>query len=293
MLADCLIIGGGPAGLTAAIYLGRYRRDVRLLDAGQSRAALIPTTHNYPGFQGIAGDELLERLRTQAKRFGSAIENGLVTALRRDEEGFVAQYKGGEIRARSIVLATGLVDARPSIEGFEECVECGAIRFCPICDGFEATDQRIGVLGDAEEGGKKALFLRTYTREISLILTDSAPDAKRKALIAAGVTVVGKAQSIKRSGKKLKVVVEDGPAVELDTLYPALGSRVRSDLAISLGAECDSIGNLRVDAHQQTTVNFLYAAGDVVTDLHQLNVATGHAAIAATDIHNRLAPNPR
>jgi thioredoxin reductase (NADPH) len=189
-----------------------------------------------------------------------------VTALGHDEEGFVAQYNGGEIRARSVLLATGLVDARPSIEGFKECVECGAIRFCPICDGFEAIDQRIGVLGDAEEGGKKALFLRTYTREAFLILTDRAPDAKREALVAAGVTVVGKARSIERSGKKLKVAVEGGAAVELDALYPALGCRVRSELAVSLGAECDSTGNLRVDAHQETTVNFLYAAEDVVTD---------------------------
>jgi thioredoxin reductase (NADPH) len=97
----------------------------------------------------------------------------------------------------------------------------------------------------------------------------------------------------KQEGGSVRVAVEGGSAVELDALYPALGCRVRSELAISLGAECDSTGNLRVDAHQQTTVNFLYAAGDVVTDLHQLSVATGHAAIAATNIHNRLAPNPR
>ena len=292
-IIDCLVIGGGPAGLTAAIYLGRYRREVRLFDAAESRAALIPKSHNYPGFQGIAGDELLQRLRGQAEQYGRAIENGRVTALGHDKGVFVARCRGTEIRARSVLLATGLVDTSPPIEGFRACVDSGAIRFCPICDGFEAIDRRIGVLGDVEEGGKKALFLRTYTREIFLFLTDNAPDTKRDALIASGVTVLGKPQSIKRTGNRLRVAVEDGAAVELDSLYPALGCRVRSELAILLGAECDSRGNLCVDAHQQTTVNFLYAAGDVVTDLHQLSVATGHAAIAATDIHNRLAPNFR
>jgi thioredoxin reductase (NADPH) len=191
------------------------------------------------------------------------------------------------------LLATGLIDKRPPIEGFEDSVHSGAIRFCPICDGFETMDQRVGVLGEMEDAGKKALFLRTYTREVFLFPTDDAPKAKRDALMAAGVTVVEKPRRVEKIGDKVSVAVEGGAPVDLDVLYPALGCTVRSELAISLGAACDSTGNLRVDAHQQTTVDFLYAAGDVVTDLHQLSVATGHAAIAATDIHNRLPSNPR
>jgi thioredoxin reductase (NADPH) len=292
-ILDCLVIGGGPAGLTAALYLARYRRLARLFDAGESRAALIPESHNYPGFKGIAGPELLARLRAQAEKYGSVIEKGKVTALARHDGVFVAQCSKGEIRARSVLLATGLVDGRPPIAGFSDGVYEGAIRFCPICDGYEAMDQRVGVLGETEQAGKKALFLRTYTRQIFLFVTDDAPDATREALIAAGVTVIGNPRSIERTGDKVRVAVEGGADVDLDILYPALGCTVRSELATSLGAACDSTGNLRVDAHQQTTVDFLYAAGDVVTDLHQLSVATGHAAIAATDIHNRLASNPR
>jgi len=292
-ILDCLVVGGGPAGLTAALYLARYRRLARLFDAGASRAALIPKSHNYPGFKGIAGPELLARLRAQAEEYGSVIEKGQVTALAQDGGVFVAQCNNREIRARSVLLATGLVDAHPPIAGFSDSVHSGAIRFCPICDGFEAMDQRVGVLGETEDAGKKALFLRTYTRHIFLFVIDDPPDAKREALTAAGVTVAGKPSGIERRGDKLRVAVEGGAGVDLDVLYPALGCTVRSELAISLGAACDPTGNLRVDAHQQTTVDFLYAAGDVVTDLHQLSVATGHAAIAATDIHNRLPGNPR
>jgi len=292
-ILDCLVVGGGPAGLTAALYLARYRRLAQLFDAGESRAALIPESHNYPGFKGIAGPELLARLRAQAEEYGSVIEKGKVTALARDDGLFFARCNNSEIRARSVLLATGLIDKRPPIEGFEDSVYSGAIRFCPICDGFETMDQRVGVLGEMEDAGKKALFLRTYTRDVFLFPTDDAPNAKRDALMAAGVTVVEKPRRVDKIGDKVSVAVEGGAPVDLDVLYPALGCTVRSELAISLGAACDSTGNLRVDAHQQTTVDFLYAAGDVVTDLHQLSVATGHAAIAATDIHNRLPSNPR
>ncbi len=127
----------------------------------------------------------------------------------------------------------------------------------------------------------------------AMLFHSKAPNAKLDALIAAGVTVVRRSRRVEKIGNKVSVAAAGGAPVNLDVLYPVLGCTVRSELAISLGAACDETGNLRVDAHQQTTVNLLYAAGDVVTDLHQLSVATGHAAIAATDIHNRLPGNPR
>jgi thioredoxin reductase (NADPH) len=296
-MLDCLIIGGGPAGLTAAIYLARYRRRALVIDDGKSRAAMIPESHNYPGFRGIAGPDLLARLRDQAVLYGAALERGSVTALDRQLDGdFVATSADREIIASSVLLATGLVDARPQIEGLSNGVYSGAVRFCPICDGFEVMDQRVGVMGDVADAGKKALFLRTYTRQVILFATDDErkmPGGMRQQLGEAGVKMAGKPIAVERKDDKVAVTVEGGRHVELDVLYPALGCTVRSELATALGAGCDETGNLQVDHHQQTTVDLLYAAGDVVTDLHQLSVATGHAAIAATDIHNRLARNPR
>ena len=112
-MLDCLIIGGGPAGLTAAIYLARYRRQALVVDAGESRAALIPESHNYPGFQGIAGPALLERLRAQARRYGAELRRGTVSALARDGDVFTAVADGERLRARTVILATGLVDKKP------------------------------------------------------------------------------------------------------------------------------------------------------------------------------------
>lgn len=292
-MLDCLIVGGGPAGLTAAVYLGRYRRLARLVDDGASRAALIPASHNYPGFKGIGGPDLLARLRDQALLYGTVLETGRITSLIRSPDGsFAARSGNREILARSVLLATGLVDENPAVGGLRAGMYTGAIRYCPICDGFEAMDRRIGVIGNGEEACKKALFLRTYSQEVVLLETGQEPKIAgkmREALTEAGVKMGRQAVRIECLDDMVTVIVEDGTRVNLDVLYPALGCEVRSELATALGAKCTEKGNLEVNHHQETSVDWLYAAGDVVSDLHQLSVATGHAAIAATDIHNRLA----
>src|SRR5207247_10072988 len=119
-MIDCLIVGGGPAGLTAAIYLARYRRDAVLVDEGVNRAKLIPTSHNYPGFKGIAGPDLLARLREQALLYGAKLEYGRVTALRPGPEGgFIARQSARAISARPVLLATRLIDESPGLDGLE------------------------------------------------------------------------------------------------------------------------------------------------------------------------------
>jgi thioredoxin reductase (NADPH) len=157
-------------------------------------------------------------------------------------------------------------------------------------------DHRVGVLGDIKAGGKKALFLRTYTKEVSLFLTDETTEDVdwQEKLTKANVRIVRNVKQVRQTSENIiTVVTQWGERHEVDALYPALGCIVRSDLATRLGASCTENGNLEVDDHQRTTIDGLYAAGDVVTDLHQLSVAFGHAATAATDIHKRLPPNPR
>ena len=160
----------------------------------------------------------------------------------------------------------------------------------PICDGFEAMDRRIGVIGSLDAAGGKALFLRTYSPGVMVFETvvESFGDI-RPALKKAGVHSVSRPVRVACNGSTVSVTTQDGTAHEVDTLYPARGCTVRSDLAAALGASANETGNLLVDQVQQTTVEGLYAAGDVASDLHQINVATAHAAIAATNIHNKLA----
>lgn len=293
---DCLVIGAGPAGLTAAIYLARFRRTIAIVDSGQSRASYIPRTRNYPGFpDGISGPELLERLRAQAKRYGAQVEAGLVEALEREDgdEGFVASLGDERIRARRVLLATGIVDKEPEMRDFKEAVRHGAIRLCPICDGFEVTDTAVAVYGPALEAAKHAFFIRTFVREATVLVPrgDATMDPDdRQGLARCGVHVVDSpvAEVFLTEDHRAGVRTADGRQLVFDTLYPSLGCRPRVEVADALGARTNDEGNLIVDARQQTSVPGLYAAGDAVAALHQISVATGQAAIAATAIHNAL-----
>jgi thioredoxin reductase (NADPH) len=297
-IIDCLIVGGGPAGLTAATYLGRYRRSVMLVDAGESRAALIPESHNYPGYAGIAGRDLLKLLRRQAGDFGAELVDGRVDALEPDgDQLLLARYGDRTVRARNVLLATGIVDNDPPLPGIRIAVQKGTLRYCPICDGYEVSDQRIGVFGPVQTGGKKALFLRTYSANVTLLLTEAPTDADGEMLQTldeCGVNVSSALRfDLEEQGTQIEALFADGTRHEFDVIYPALSCEVRSGLATALGATTDDAGCLLVDPHQRTAAPGVLAAGDVVSDLHQLSVAVGHAAIASTAIHNSLPRNFR
>lgn len=291
---DCLVVGAGPAGLTASLYLARFRREIAVIDSGQSRARYIPRTRNYPGFpDGISGPELLGRLRAQAERYGARIETGLLDSLSRDGDGFVGTVGNERIRAGRVLLATGIVDKEPEMRDFREAVRHGCIRLCPICDGFEVTDTAVAIYGPAKDAGGHALFIRSFVREATVVVPrgDEPLDAgERERLERCGVHVVDSpvAEIYMTEDRRAGVRTADGRTLAFDTLYPALGERPRVEPALELGARCDEGGRLIVDAHQQTSIPGLYAAGDAVATLHQISVATGEAAIAATAIHNAL-----
>ena len=295
---DCLVIGAGPAGLTAAIYLGRFRRDFVVLDGGPSRAALIPVTHNVPGWpDGVSGETLLARLREQALKQDARFEQARVEGLKTEGDAFVASAGGREWRARFVVLATGIVDRHPDWPGLREATLDGLVRWCPICDGFEQLDREIALIGAAKDCVGHARFLRTYSRRLVLVAMpgEAQPDEEGVARLEAdGVEfearpVIG----FETRGRRIALKFADGGSREFDTIYPMLGCQVQAGLATELGALCDDNGDLLVDAHQCTSVPGLYAIGDVVSDINQISVGAGHAAIAATAIHNRLPRNTR
>jgi thioredoxin reductase (NADPH) len=294
MIWDCLVIGGGPAGLTAATYLARYRRSVLVIDAGDSRAALIPETHNHPAFSRISGVELLERMRKQARRYGAEIRPGTVTSLQPGKDTFAATTDKAEHIARRVLLATGIKDVGPDLPGLKPAVKQSVVRYCPVCDGYEAADLKVAVYGRPRDAIKKAAFLRTYSRDVTVLRTAESANETIDGPLPPDVAVApAPAAEFVRNGPRIAVVLQDGARLEFDVLYPALGCEVRSGLAHRLGAASTESGLLRVGDKQETSVPGLYAAGDVVSDLHQLCVGEGHAAIAATAIHNGLPPNYR
>jgi len=295
-ILDCLIVGGGPAGLTAAIYLARFHLDILVVDGGKSRASWIPCTRNVSGFpDGIEGTELLRRMREQACKYGAKIETEFVTKLERNEGGlFTATWGSGSATARTVLLATGVTNRRPPIdeELHDDALARGLIRYCPICDGYEVTDKTIGVIGSDSHGVAEALFLRSYTAEITLVAPDKAlrlkPEDQDK-LKAAGIACVdGPTQAVAMSREFIIVETPQGTHT-FDCIYPALGSDSHVQLAEQLGAELSSGNCLRVDAHMRTSVPGLYSAGDVVIGIDQISHAMGQGGVAATTIRNDLA----
>lgn len=292
---DCLVIGGGPAGLTAAVYLGRFRRRVLLVDGGWSRAEWITQGHNVSGFpEGIAGAALLDRLREQACLYGATLQQGYVDALWREDTGeFVAMCEGQLIQARSVILATGVVENKPTIPHLADAVKHGLIRTCPICDGYESINKRIAVIGNSEHAASEALFLRTYTEKLTLLLVGPPVTLAGKtetALAARGIEVrhVGTGSVELQEYGATAFCADDGQSHSFDVIYTAFGTTSQTKLAQSLGAKMDASGRLFVSEHQETSVKGLYAAGDLVRGLNQIAVAVGEAAIAATAVHNML-----
>jgi thioredoxin reductase (NADPH) len=316
-MVDCLIIGAGPAGLTAAIYLARFRRTVLLADAGRSRARRIPVSKNTPGFPaGIHGETLLGELREQAARFGVEPHACRVVELRREGDGFVATLSGPdcdaesetgpggsdvsrdtlpEVHARRVILATGVVDAMPDLDGCAAAVRAGVVRLCAVCDGYETEGRRVGVYGPVDKLVGHAKFMRTFCADVTAIAARGAlPAAARDELEAFGIACLDDCESLVWDGRgEVRVACTDGNEAGFDAFYPVLGARAQSQLATALGARCTHEGDLLVDDHQHTTVPGLYAIGDVVSALNQISVGYGHAAIAATAVHNELPHRPR
>ncbi len=290
---DAVVIGAGPAGLAAATYLGRFRRRAVVLDGGRSRAGWIPESHNTPGFdRGISGDALLRRLRDQAASYGALVRAAPATRLDRADGGFAITVDGEVLTASFAILANGIEDVLPPIAGLDAALRDSRARLCPICDAYEAIDRRIAVLGSGELGTREALFLRHYSSRVVLLLADDA-DAlsteSRERLDGAGIEAIpmaGAALAFVEAGCELRR--EGSASRRFDHLYLALGCRPASGPALHADLARDEQGMIRVDAHQRTSIEGLYAAGDIVRGLNQIAVATAEGAIAATDIHNRL-----
>jgi len=289
-MLDAIVVGGGPAGLTAACYLRRFHRECLVVDAGHSRARWIPESNNCPGFpQGVSGDGLLRRLREQAAAVDVPVEHATVDAIHRMEEGF--EVAAGERRwqAPRVILATGVRDRLPDEPWVEAAIACHALRLCSICDAYEASDQSIGVVGPSDAIGGHALFLRGYSPAVSALPLDTGDGGEAGTRSReAGVAWLPGGGRLGFDGRRCTWSVVGHEPVSFDTVYAYLGFDTCAGLAAAAGAGLDDQGEIIVNAHQETRLPGLYAIGDVVSGLNQIAVAVGHAAIAATHVHNAL-----
>lgn len=293
---DIIIVGAGPAGLSAALYAARYCRSTLVLHDDSARALRIPLTHNAPGFEdGISGPDLIARMMRHASKYGTQFAQAHVARIEHRDGLFTLESDdGARWQARSVILATGLnLNQIPlDSETHETAIANAVLRYCPVCDGYEHKDARIGVIGCDNSGASEALFLSGYSNNVTLLpqqhveLTRQQRDDLRVAGIA---TVTEPIVGYEPSKNEMAVYLEGrSEPIRFDVVYPALGSRPRNELATLLGLEISDAGKVSATAPFETSIQGLYCAGDLVEGLDQISVAMGHGAVAATKAHNWL-----
>jgi thioredoxin reductase (NADPH) len=299
---DCVILGVGPAGLTALTYLARFHRRVVAIGATVSlpRLLLIDRTYNLPGHPaGIPGAVLMRRLREQATDVGGEICDTLARRVDGADGDFTVELEEGPpLRARKVILAMGVRDREPDIPDIGR--HAGHfLRYCPVCDGYEHTGKQLGIIGSGPGVARHALFLRTFSNAITIFLHGESPDslgryADRLAQAEIDVRapriveVLEERDDAESEYRGCGVRLEDGSEHPLAVLYGALGCDVKLDPVRHLNLKLDDEGYIIVDCNQQSSVPGIYAAGDICSQINQISVAFGQAAIAAVNVHNSL-----
>lgn len=289
---EVVIIGGGLAGLSAAIYLGRGRRDTILVQSGHSMAKWEADVQNYLGFpDGIDGAELLRRGHIQAARFQVEIVEDEICSLAKDGDTF--HVSGGKAyRAKRVLLATGLTHLPPDIPGVRECLG-RSLFFCKDCDAFRVQGKRIVIIGHNNEAADYALAMLLYSASVMIVTNGKEPtwDSDRAGWLAEYRILVRQDRILEvehHGGRLDSLTFEDGDTVNVEAAFTTRGDVYHSALAEAVGASVDTEGEIIVDAHQRTSVPGLYAAGCVTPANCQMIIAAGQGAIAGQAINRDL-----
>ena len=289
---DVIIVGGGPAGLSAALVLGRCRRKVLVVDAGSPRNIRSHGVHGFITREGCRPTELLAMARKQIEPYGVQFREGTVMRVDRNDTGFVATLLDeSSAECRKILLATGVIDKLPALDGIDELYGT-SVHHCPYCDGWEHRDGRIAVYGRGKNGAGLAVLMKTWTRDVVLCSDGAARlsgEEKRK-LLANGIDVYEKKirQLEGTLGKLERVVFEDGDTIPRTALFFSTGNVQRSELPFSIGCTLTPKGAVRAGRDQRSSCPGMYVAGDATEDTQYVMVACAEGAKAAMHINAEL-----
>jgi thioredoxin reductase (NADPH) len=302
---EVLVVGGGPAGLSAALYLARYGRTVALFDAGQGRSTWHQVNYNYLGFPGGVPARALRELGRQqlADYCEVTVLEHKVEALRRETapsstpgpDLFVAESQAGEWRGRAVILCTGVIDHYPHFDGWQEYVG-RSMFWCITCDGYGCKGARVVVAGNGDASASEALQLQRFTDKLTL-LTDSyechISETFQERLRQAGIPLVHDkiAEVIGRDGQFEAICTKRGQRIELDQLFSQQGATPQTKLAEDLGVRLSASGYIETDTEQKTSLPGVYAAGDVTRLFsHQVSAAVHEGGQAASAANYFLYP---
>ena len=291
---DALVIGGGPAGLAAATWLARYRRRVLVLDGEEHRNRWVEATHGYLGSDPVDPAELRKRALADLGAYERTEVRCLrATGARRTGDGFVVEAGGEELRARRLVLATGVADVFPEVGRFFE--HYGASVFhCPSCDGYEARDLRVVVFGWSRQIVDFALDLLEWAARVTVV-TDGRPfegdDGQRDVLAGEGIDVLedDAVELLGERGELEGVLLRSGGVLPADMAFFNIAHRPITSLAEQLGCALTPEGCIEVDEHGCTSVPGVFAAGDVTPGMQVVQVAAAKGAVAGIACARSLA----
>jgi thioredoxin reductase len=292
-LQDCIIVGGGPAGMNAAIVLGRSRRKVLVFDSRSYRNRYSHGVHNYLTRDGVLPGDFIEMCRKELKHYGiRAIHKTVVNARKNEDNLFVVKDEDGTIyHSRKLLIATGLTDNLPSVPGFEEMYGISVFH-CPYCDGWEVRDKKLGVYARDKNGSELALQLKCWSDDVTLY-TDGRfkirPNELEE-LEANNVTIIK--DPIEKlegtNGHIRKVVFRNGEERACQAMFFVNGYKQQCDIAETFGCEMTKKGVVATNRYQQTNIDGLYVAGDASKDMHFVVVAAAEGAKAGVIINKEL-----
>jgi thioredoxin reductase len=293
---DALVVGGGPAGLSAATWLGRHRRRTLVVDAGDHRNRRTGAVHGVLGRDPVAPARFRDDALADLARYPHVeLRRGTVTAIGRGPLGFTAEVDGTAVTASRIVLATGVRDRLPDVDGIEEHYGAG-VQHCPTCEGFEARDRPVVVLGWGAHVPAFATELLDWASDVAIVCHGQRPDVtpdQLDRLREVGISIVDDhvARLVGPRGGLRAVRLRDGRELPAAMVFFSIGHDANVDLAVALGCELTTEGVVAVDADQRTTVAGVYAAGDVTPGMQLVNVALGEGTVAgvacARSLHGR------
>ncbi|MFC6938462.1 NAD(P)/FAD-dependent oxidoreductase [Salinirubellus sp. GCM10025818] len=287
---DVAVVGGGPAGLTAALYTTRLGHDTAVINRGGGRAAMMLDTHNVIGVtEEVSGNEFLQTAVEQVKAYGAAYHRDFVTDIERTDDGrFRVVANDVEVLTDRVVLATGFSDVRPD----PPLPRTGrGLHWCLHCDAFMFVDEPVFVMGNGEAAAHVAMIMLNFTPEVDLLLRGEEPawseetDAQLRAHPVDVIEAEIESMEKREDGWLEAFVFEDGTRREYRGGFPMYGSDYNTDLAESLGVDLTDDGTIAVDDHGRTSVDGVYAVGDVVPGHNQIPVAMGQGAKAGIGIH--------
>jgi thioredoxin reductase len=293
---DIAIIGGGFAGLSAALLLGRYIRPTVIFDSGNTRNSVTRQVHGYLGFENICPTQLIKKAWKDVKQYESIkVIHEKIEFVSKDKNIFLltTDKTRSSIKCRYVVVATGIEDIKPNIKNFVRFDGNGAWH-CPHCDGFQSTDKRLIIISSGDKSINYAKEFLGWTQDITLFMSDSYRithkelDEAKKLKIKLVENDIPVKITVNKKGSLTGIMCKSGKSCPGDVIFYYIGYKVRNQIARQLGCEVDDQGFVKVNSMQQTTIPNVYAVGDIATDRHYVVLAAASGALAAISIYEAL-----